>query len=84
MTRMLSALSLAVLGLAGLLMGCGGETAAPGDTSPPDSVHMVPPDGEGGRYWPRWRGPSGQGVVEAGEYPDTWSDTMNKRPSCMP
>ena len=40
-------------------------------------VHIVRPDGDGERYWPRWRGPSGQGVVEEGEYPDTWSDTTN-------
>ena len=41
------------------------------------SVRMVPPDGEGERYWPRWRGPSGQGIVEDTDYPDTWSDTTN-------
>ena len=42
-------------------------------------VHIVPPDGDGGRHWPRWRGPSGQGVVEGTGYPDTWSDTTNVR-----
>ena len=40
-------------------------------------VRMVPPDGDGARYWSRWRGPSGQGVVEGSGYPDTWSDTAN-------
>ena len=40
-------------------------------------VHIVRPGGDGERYWPRWRGPSGQGVVEAGGYPDRWSDTTN-------
>ena len=40
-------------------------------------VRMVRPEGDGGQFWPRWRGPSGQGVVEEGEYPDTWSDTTN-------
>ena len=40
-------------------------------------VRIVPPDGDGGRHWPRWRGPSGQGVVEGTGYPDTWSDTTN-------
>ncbi|MEE2790255.1 MAG: PQQ-binding-like beta-propeller repeat protein, partial [Acidobacteriota bacterium] len=40
-------------------------------------VHMVRPDGEGERYWPRWRGPSGQGIVTGEGYPDTWSDTNN-------
>ena len=40
-------------------------------------VHMVRPGGEGERYWPRWRGPSGQGIVTGEGYPDTWSDTNN-------
>ena len=46
-------------------------------------VRIVPPEGDGARYWPRWRGPSGQGVVEEPGYPDRWSDTANvlwKRP----
>ncbi len=49
----------------------------------PAGVRMVPPEGEGARYWPRWRGPSGQGVVEGTGYPDRWSDNTNvlwKRP----
>lgn len=41
------------------------------------SVAMVSPTGEAEKYWPRWRGPSGQGVVEPGGYPDRWSDTEN-------
>jgi outer membrane protein assembly factor BamB len=41
------------------------------------AVHMIPAQGEGARYWPRWRGPSGQGLVEGTAYPDTWSDTQN-------
>src|SRR5262245_45172726 len=40
------------------------------------AVQMIPVDGEGARYWSRWRGPSGQGLV-TGSYPDTWSDTQN-------
>jgi hypothetical protein len=27
------------------------------------AVRMVADDGEGAKYWPRWRGPSGQGLV---------------------
>ena len=42
-------------------------------------VRMVPPPNDGERFWPRWRGPSGQGVVEDGGYVDTWSDTANVR-----
>ena len=40
-------------------------------------VRMVPPPNDGERYWPRWRGPSGQGVVDGSGYVDTWSDTAN-------
>ena len=38
---------------------------------------MVATEGEGARYWPRWRGPSGQGLVSGKDYPDTWSATQN-------
>ena len=37
---------------------------------------MVAVEGEGAKYWPVWRGPSGQGLV-TGTYPDTWSATEN-------
>ena len=40
-------------------------------------VRMVVPEGEAQQYWPRWRGPSGQGLVEGTGYPDTWSDAEN-------
>ena len=29
------------------------------------------------KYWPFWRGPSGQGLVEGKGYPSTWSETEN-------
>ena len=40
-------------------------------------VRMIPVEGAGARYWPRWRGPSGQGVVDGTTYPDRWSATRN-------
>ena len=40
-------------------------------------LRIVVAEGEGQRYWPNWRGPSGQGLVEDAGYPDTWSDTEN-------
>src|SRR4051794_31489338 len=43
------------------------------------TVEMIPVTGEGARYWSRWRGPSGQGLVDGGPYPDTWSATDNIR-----
>jgi len=42
-----------------------------------DDVRMVAVEGEGASYWPRWRGPSGQGQVEGTSYVDTWSKTDN-------
>ena len=52
-------------------------TPAPASGQDAGGVRMVRPDGEGARYWPRWRGPSGQGLVEGTGYPDTWSATTN-------
>jgi outer membrane protein assembly factor BamB len=40
-------------------------------------VQIVAPDGEGANYWPRWRGPSGQGQVAGTNYVDTWSTKEN-------
>jgi outer membrane protein assembly factor BamB len=40
-----------------------------------DTVAMIEVDGEAARYWTRWRGPSGQGLVKTGKYTDTWSPT---------
>ncbi len=56
-----------------LILAAGAEVNVQG----PDSVHMIAVEGEGARYWPRWRGPSGQGVVEGASYPDHWSETTN-------
>jgi outer membrane protein assembly factor BamB len=38
-------------------------------------VRMVEIVGEGAKYWPRWRGPSGQGHAAQGQYADVWSPT---------
>lgn len=43
----------------------------------PDPVSLIPVEGEGAKYWPRWRGPSGQGAVAGTNYVDTWSNTTN-------
>lgn len=42
-----------------------------------EDVSLLPAEGEAARYWPRWRGPSGQGLVDGSGYPDEWSDTKN-------
>src|SRR5262245_47680910 len=44
---------------------------------PPGDVAMIPVDGEGAKYWSRWRGPSGQGLAADSGYVDKWSDTDN-------
>jgi outer membrane protein assembly factor BamB len=62
-----------VLALA-LLAGLAGERQAPAQEP---AVRMIADDGEGAKYWPRWRGPSGQGLANGNEYPDTWSATQN-------
>ena len=41
------------------------------------AVRMVADEGEAAKYWSRWRGPSGQGVVAGTGYLDTWSATQN-------
>jgi outer membrane protein assembly factor BamB len=43
------------------------------------AVAMVGVEGEAQRYWPRWRGPSGQGVAQGNGYPEAWSATQNVR-----
>ena len=50
----------------------------PAQEPAPAEVRIVPPPGEGGLYWPRWRGPSGQGVVEGTGYADAWSATADR------
>jgi len=42
-----------------------------------EPVALIPIDGEGAKYWSRWRGPSGQGVVAGTNYVDSWSSTTN-------
>ena len=37
---------------------------------------MIADEGEGMKFWPRWRGPSGQGLATGTGYPDTWSPTQ--------
>jgi outer membrane protein assembly factor BamB len=41
----------------------------------PVPVRLLEADGEAAKHWPRWRGPSGQGLVRTGTYVDRWSET---------
>ena len=47
-------------------------------------VRMLEVVGEGARYWPRWRGPSGQGQVVGGPYTDTWSPSTSVWKTAVP
>ena len=47
-------------------------------------VRMVEVTGEGAKYWSRWRGPSGQGHVPAGQYTDKWSPTASLWKASVP
>jgi outer membrane protein assembly factor BamB len=40
-------------------------------------VRMIEVTGEGAKFWPRWRGPSGQGLVAPGKYANFWSPTSS-------
>lgn len=42
-----------------------------------EDVRLVEVAGEGARFWSRWRGPSGQGLVAPGKYANWWSPTAN-------
>ena len=42
-----------------------------------DEVYLIPVEGEGANYWPRWRGPSGQGLATGSGYVDRWSSSEN-------
>ena len=61
--------------LLGAVYGVGKSSSGePGGVSP---VAMLESTGEARKYWPRWRGPSGQGLVEGSGYVDSWSDQEN-------
>lgn len=65
---------LGMAALAGFTTALAGQDGAPRQDA---GVRMIAVEGEGARYWPRWRGPSGQGLVAGSGYPDTWSATQN-------
>jgi hypothetical protein len=68
------ALVIAWITLAATLLGTSARIVGQG---PEPAVRMVADDGEAAKYWPRWRGPSGQGLVAGSGYPDRWSSSEN-------
>jgi outer membrane protein assembly factor BamB len=48
-----------------------------GSSAASPTVAMVVQSGAAMNYWPHWRGPSVQGLVEGTGYPDRWSTSEN-------
>ena len=67
MSRILLALAVALGAALTPMLEVRGQEAA---------VRMIGDEGEGMKFWPRWRGPSGQGLATGTGYPDTWSPTQ--------
>jgi outer membrane protein assembly factor BamB len=65
-----SLLVVALVALVRLAPGLDAQPAA-------DPVKMIGVDAAGQKFWPRWRGPSGQGIAADAGYVDTWSDKEN-------
>lgn len=55
----------AVLAASAVVVGAGAD------------VRMIEVGGEGAKYWPRWRGPSGQGHAPPGRFTDKWSPSTS-------
>jgi outer membrane protein assembly factor BamB len=73
-----------LVGVALVLLGISVERAQPvaqqatgAGASAAPAVQMIGDTGEAAKYWARWRGPSGQGMVSGTGYVDTWSATQN-------
>ena len=65
-----------------LIVASGGgaqEPPATGDFSVQQNpaFAMIEEAGEARKYWPRWRGPSGQGFASDNGYPERWSTSEN-------
>ena len=66
--------AISITAVAGLAFVAGAVAFSPAPRAAANtSATMVEVEGEGAKYWPRWRGPSGQGIVTTGTYRDRWS-----------
>jgi len=72
----MSGRALALIGVASALVAATPSPPAAGQRAG-EAVSMVADTGAAGKYWARWRGPSGQGLASDSGYPDAWSDTEN-------
>jgi outer membrane protein assembly factor BamB len=63
----------------GLLVSVVIGAALPLAAADAPAVSMIESTGEAARWWPRWRGPSGQGRAAGDGYVDSWSAESNIR-----
>jgi hypothetical protein len=68
-------LLLLILSATALTAAVAPPPGAPKPESAEAAVRLIEAEGDAAKYWPRWRGPSGQGMVRTGRYPDAWSPT---------
>jgi len=67
-----------------LLLGLGAIATSAALLAAPADVKMIEVAGEGAKYWPRWRGPSGQGHVATGQYADKWTASTSVWKTSVP
>ena len=70
-------LCVTALMLAALVIAAVARQPQPRVAGQEPSVRMIADEGEAARHWPRWRGPSGQGLAAGTGYVDRWSATEN-------
>ena len=71
-----SSSTVALLALASSAFFYSGDRAT-AQSAADQSIRMIGVEDVATRYWPRWRGPSGQGLATGSGYPDVWSDKQN-------
>jgi outer membrane protein assembly factor BamB len=59
------------------VVAAAGSATNPNAAVQDSGIRMVAVQGEGAKYWSRWRGPSGQGLATGTGYVDSWSATEN-------
>jgi outer membrane protein assembly factor BamB len=70
-------LGITALMLAALAIAAVARQPQPRVAGQEPAVRMIADEGEAARHWPRWRGPSGQGLAAGTGYVDRWSATEN-------
>ena len=74
LTSLTTTVVLTVLVVLAVLVSTSGAFARTVDTEP---VRMIEVEGKGRDYWPGWRGPTRQGLVQGSGYVDRWGPDEN-------